>query len=52
MLALNKKLAATKTPHERDLTERHIRAIDSQIDALVYELYGLTKEEIRIVEEG
>ena len=50
MLALNKKLAATKTPHERDLTERRIRAIDSQIDALVYELYGLTKEEIKIVE--
>jgi len=24
--------------------------IDNQIDALVYELYGLTEEEIRIVE--
>jgi hypothetical protein len=25
---------------------------DQQIDALVYELYGLTEEEIRIVEGG
>jgi type II restriction/modification system DNA methylase subunit YeeA len=25
---------------------------DRQIDALVYELYGLTDEEIRIVEEA
>jgi hypothetical protein len=27
-----------------------IEATDEQIDALVYELYGLTEEEIRIVE--
>ncbi len=29
-----------------------ISATDKQIDNLVYELYGLTDEEIRIVEEG
>jgi len=29
---------------------RMIEAIDRQIDALVYELYGLTEEEIKIVE--
>ncbi|HLW67891.1 MAG TPA: hypothetical protein VKS79_21420 [Gemmataceae bacterium] len=29
-----------------------IAGTDRHIDALVYELYGLTKEEIRIVEEG
>ncbi|MCK4738516.1 MAG: N-6 DNA methylase [Deltaproteobacteria bacterium] len=50
MLELNKKLAKTKIPHERDLTERRISATDTQIDTLVYELYGLTKEEIKIVE--
>ena len=27
-------------------------AIDRQIDVLVYELYGLTDEEIRVVEGG
>jgi len=29
---------------------RQIAATDRQIDQLVYELYGLTEEEIRIVE--
>ena len=27
-----------------------IQAVDTQIDALVYELYGLTEEEIKVVE--
>jgi hypothetical protein len=31
---------------------RQIGATDKQIDALVYELYGLTEDEIRIVEAG
>jgi hypothetical protein len=31
--------------------ERQIAATDEQIDRLVYELYGLTAEEIRIVED-
>jgi hypothetical protein len=29
-----------------------IEATDRQIDALVYELYGLTEEEIKIVKGG
>ncbi len=29
-----------------------INATDRQIDALVYELYGLTDDEIRLVEEA
>lgn len=28
-----------------------LQGADKQIDALVYELYGLTEEEIKIVEE-
>lgn len=31
---------------------RQISATDTQIDALVYELYGLTDDEIAIVEGG
>ena len=38
-------MAAARTAHDKALVQR-------QIDALVYELYGLTDEEIRIVEEG
>jgi len=38
------------TDHYKNLIERQIEATDKQIDALVYELYGLTEDEIRIVE--
>jgi hypothetical protein len=37
--------------HWRRRPQRQIEATDGQIDALVYELYGLTEEEIKIVEE-
>jgi type I restriction-modification system DNA methylase subunit len=50
MLDLHKKLPTVKTPHEKDSLQRQIDAKDSQIDRLVYELYELTDEEIRIVE--
>ncbi|HEY2361727.1 MAG TPA: N-6 DNA methylase [Candidatus Angelobacter sp.] len=49
-LDLHKNLAAAKTPQERTSLERQIAATDAQIDRLVYELYGLTPEEIKIVE--
>jgi len=41
-----------KTRMERDkgLYERQIKIIDAQIDRLVYDLYGLTDEEIKVVE--
>jgi len=52
MLKLHKNLRAAKTDHEKSLIQRQIDATDKQIDQLVYELYGLTDEEIRIVEEA
>ena len=36
--------------HERTLLSRQVEATDAAIDKLVYELYGLTEEEIAIVE--
>jgi len=50
MLALHKQLTAAKIEHEKTVLQRQIEATDRQIDALVYELYGLTEEEIKIVE--
>jgi hypothetical protein len=50
MLLLNKQLPSAKTDHEKTALQRQIDATDKQIDKLVYELYGLTEEEIRIVE--
>jgi hypothetical protein len=52
MLKLHKDLPKAKTPHEQESIQRQIAATDRQIDVLVYELYGLTKDEIRIVEGG
>ena len=52
MLDLHKQLAAAKTAHDKEVLQRQIDATDRQIDPLVYELYGLTEEEIRIVEEA
>jgi len=52
MLALHKQIAAASIPADRTLHQRQIEATDRQIDALVYELYGLTDEEIGIVESG
>ena len=49
MLALHQKLAAAAIPADKQLYQRQIEAIDRQIDALVYELHGLTEEEIGIV---
>jgi hypothetical protein len=51
MLSLNKKLPMAKTDHDKTVIDRQIDATDSQIDRQVYDLYGLTDEEIKIVEE-
>jgi len=48
--ALHKQLPKAKTPHEQESLSRTIAATDNQIDALVYELYGLTEQESRIAE--
>ena len=50
MLALHKQLAEAKTAHAKTNIQRQIDATDTQIDKLVYELYGLTDDEIKIVE--
>lgn len=39
-------------PHVKAVLQRQIEATDRQIDGLVYGLYGLMDEEIRIVEES
>jgi hypothetical protein len=51
MLELQKKHHESKMERDKELYERQIRIVDAQIDGLVYDLYGLTEEEIEIVEE-
>ena len=50
MLELHKKLGGAKLSSEKEMIQRRIDATDSEIDRLVYDLYGLTDEEIKIVE--
>ncbi len=50
MFLLTRRLATAKTDHEKTALQRQIDATDKQIDKLVYELYGLTEEEIKVVE--
>ena len=50
MLTLHVQLVAAKTPDDQTRLKRQIDATDRLIDRLVYELYGLTEEEIKIVE--
>ncbi len=50
MIGLHTQLAAAKSAAQRAIIERQIDATDGEIDLLVYDLYGLTAEEIALVE--
>ncbi len=52
MLDLHKLLYDARTAQDKTAIQRQIDATDRQIDKLVYELYNLTDDEIRIVEEA
>ena len=53
MLSLNKKLHEQNlTSHEKQKIEEEIKRTDSEIDELVYKLYGITEEEKKIIEES
>ena len=49
---ISAQATAARLPQEKEMIQRQIQATDEQIDRLVYELYGLTEEEIKIVEGG
>ena len=44
------KLRAAPSDSARTTLQNAVTATDQQIDALVYDLYGLTEEEIQLVE--
>ncbi|MDP1716391.1 MAG: hypothetical protein Q8L41_16770 [Anaerolineales bacterium] len=48
MLALHKQ--SPRAPQEQVIVKREIESTDGGIDRLVYKLYGLSEEEITIVE--
>jgi type I restriction-modification system DNA methylase subunit len=52
MLELQEKYHDAKMERDKELYERQIKVVDAQIDKLVYELYGLTEDEIKVVEKS
>ena len=55
MLYLNreakKQLQQAKTEGDKNYLNRKCERLDKEIDQLVYQLYGLTADEIKFVEE-
>jgi hypothetical protein len=52
MLELHKELAKAKSDNDKTLLQRQISSTDRQINSLVYDLYDLTANEIKIVEDS
>lgn len=52
LLELNADASPSGSPHDADLQRREAASVESQIDRLVYELYGLTDDEIALVESS
>jgi hypothetical protein len=52
MLGLHKQLAAAKSNVQMGIVQRQIDATDRQIDQLVYQLYGLSDEDVALIENG
>ncbi len=50
MLAAKKALPQAQSERDKEFYEHKCATLDRQIDALVYELYGLTEDEIKLVE--
>ena len=50
MLTAQKERANALTDRDIDYWQRRCDTLDRQIDELVYELYGLTEDEIALVE--
>ena len=51
MLAVVPKLRGAKNEKERGVLQNAVASTDRKIDELVYELYGLTPDEIALVEQ-
>ena len=47
MLKLQKKYREVRMEQDKELYERQIKIVNTQIDRLVYDFYGLTEEEVK-----
>jgi hypothetical protein len=52
ILGLHKQLGTAKSVAEKAILQRQIQATDRQIDQLVYRQYGLTDQEVALIENS
>ena len=52
LLQLNKELQTTALPNQIEQIQSKIGYCEDKINEIVYELYGLTEEEVKIIEKG
>nr|QNO49191.1 hypothetical protein CDCKMDEO_00036 [Methanosarcinales archaeon ANME-2c ERB4] len=50
MLEIQKKYNEARMARDKELYEPPIKIVDAQIDRLVYDFYGLTEVETKVVE--
>ena len=51
MLETHKELEETNFEQDKKFLKQCIDVLNAQINVLVYELYGLSKEEVKIIEK-
>ena len=51
-IGLHRQLETARTPEGKKASQRQIETTNRQIDRLVYALYGLTEQEIELVEQS
>ena len=49
MLELHKQSAVVRSPLDKERVGREIESMDKYIDRLVYELYGLSEDDVKVV---
>jgi len=49
IIALKKNVVKTATPHQKEIIRRQIDYTDHQINRLIFELYGLSEEEVKMI---
>jgi type I restriction-modification system DNA methylase subunit len=47
---LYRQLNSSRTPNEQEIIQRQINNVNKQIDLFIYDLYGLSKDEIKLIE--
>lgn len=52
MLEAKKSLVNAQTDKDKTFFERYCDSLDKQIDALIYDLYELSADEIKIIESS